>query len=93
LVEVVGSRRGTAVAPEHLHRLLAVELVARRESEQLHKLARLLQPPGALRDDHAVDRCLESAEQPETDIAHPGDSLDQRRSVGRWSGPRFVSAA
>src|SRR3954470_4302963 len=69
-MEVVRRRRRPAVAPEHVHRLLAVEAVARREGEQLHELARLLQPPGGLRDRGAVDGGSEATQQGYPDIAH-----------------------
>ena len=67
LVEVVRGRGRRAVAPEHVHRLLAVEPVAAGEREQLHELARLLQAPRAVGHDDAVDRRREAAEQLDAD--------------------------
>ena len=46
LVQVVRGRRRAEVSPEDVHRLLSVQSVSRREREQLHELARFLQPPG-----------------------------------------------
>ena len=76
LVKVVRSRRWIAVSPEHVHRLFAMQPVAGREREQLHQLARLLQPPGRRRDADAVHFGCESTEEPEVDIAHLDDNLD-----------------
>ena len=45
LVQVVGGGRRLAVAPQLVHRLLAVQAMAGRQREQLHQLARLAQPP------------------------------------------------
>ena len=55
LVEVVGGRRRGEVAPEHVHRLLAMEPVVAGESEKLHELARLLQSPGRVGHRNSVD--------------------------------------
>jgi hypothetical protein len=45
-MEVVRGGLRPAAAPEHVHRLLAVKAMVRREGEQLHKLTGLFQPPG-----------------------------------------------
>ena len=55
LVKVVGRRGRLTVAPKHIHRLFAVEAVARRERKQLYELTRLPQPPRLLRNRHIVD--------------------------------------
>ena len=72
LVEVVGGRRRGEVAPEHVHRLLAMEPVVAGESEELHELARLLQSPGRVGHRNSVDGRRETAEERQTDVAHLG---------------------
>ena len=54
LVQVVRGRGGTEVSPEDVHRLFSVQPVSRREGEQLHELARFLQPPGRRRNGNTV---------------------------------------
>ena len=83
LVEVVRRSRRTAVAPEHVHHLLAVEPVVWGECEQLHELARLLQPPGLLRHRLAVDGCGKAAQEGDRDACHrPEDALRSRPREG-----------
>ena len=72
LVEVVGGRRRGEVAPEHVHRLLAMEPVVAGEGEELHELARLLQSPGRVGHRNSVDGRSETAEERQTDVAHLG---------------------
>src|SRR5262249_9783136 len=84
LVEVVRGGRRPAVAPERVHRLLAVEPVARREREQLDELARLLQPPGALGNGDAVDAGGEAAQQGQSDIGHPGGMIYDGAARSYW---------
>ncbi len=74
LMEVVRRRGRPAIAPEHVHHLLAVEAVARRESEELHELARLLQPPGRLRNGHPVDGGCEAAQKDHADVGHRAEN-------------------
>ena len=64
---------GSSSRPERVHRLLAVQPVPVREREQLDQLARLLQPPGAVRHVDAVDRGAEAAEQPDLDLPHAAE--------------------
>ena len=71
LVEVV--RRGVRalLTPEGVHRLLAVEAMLRRERQQLHQLARLLQSPGPVRDGVTVGHGAEASEQLDPRFGHP----------------------
>ncbi len=73
LVQVVRGRGRAAVAPEHVHRLLAMEPVVAGEREQLHQLARLLQPPGRVGHLDPVDGGRKPAEERQTNIAHRGN--------------------
>jgi len=77
LMEIVGRRRRLAVAPEHVHRLLALKAMARRQRKQFHKLARLLQPPRRLRHRHAVDGRRKAPQQSHADVAHPPSMPDR----------------
>jgi hypothetical protein len=70
LVEVVRGRGRIEIGPEGVHRLLAVEPVAPGERQELHELARLLQPPGAVRHRLSADRGREAAEKPDRDARH-----------------------
>ncbi len=70
LVQVVGRGGGIELGPERIHHLLAVEPVAAREREQLHELARLAQPPGAVRNLGPAGRGAEPAEEPDRDLPH-----------------------
>ena len=63
LVEVVGGGGGVETAPEHVHRLLAMEAVLGGECEQLHQLARLLQPPDRAWYVDSVDGGRKTAEE------------------------------
>ena len=83
-MEVVRRRRRRAVAPQHVHRLLAVQAMAGREREQLHELARLLQPPRRLRDRHAVDSRGKAAQERHADIAHTPSMTDQAPFHKTW---------
>ena len=73
-MEVVRRRGRLAVAPEHVHRLFAVQAVARREGKQLYELTRLLQPPGRARDGHVVDSGRKAAQKGHTDVAHAAEN-------------------
>ncbi len=76
LVEVVrGGGRG-AVAPQHVHHLLAMQPMARREREQLDELPRLLQAPGPVGHRLAVDLGGKPAQQRDTDLAHGPSMTD-----------------
>jgi hypothetical protein len=46
--QVVGSRLTSEIRPEHIHHLLAVYAVTRRESENFHQVCGLAQPPRTL---------------------------------------------
>ena len=85
LVEVVRRRRRPAVAPEHVHHLLAVQPAVGSEREQLHELARLLQPPGLLRHRLAVDGGREAAQKRDRDAYHPPRGCPKQPSWGRAS--------
>ena len=63
LVQVVRGRSRGELAPEHVERLVAMQAMTACEREQLHELARLLQAPGGVGNDDAVDRGLESPQQ------------------------------
>ena len=76
LVEVVRGRRRVTVAPQRVHRLLAVEPVAGRHCEELHQLARLLEPEGSIGNRLAVYDGSESAQQPDRHLRH-GLSMPQ----------------
>ena len=70
LVEIVRRSGRSAVAPEHVHHLLAVQPVAGSEREQLDQLARLLQPPGLVRHGLSVHGGGEPAEKGDRDVCH-----------------------
>ena len=70
LVQVVGPGRGAELRPERVDQLLPVQPVPRCERQQLHELAALLQPPGALRHRLGLDRGREAAEEPDPDVRH-----------------------
>jgi hypothetical protein len=46
--QVVGSRLITEIRPKKVHDLLTVQAVTRRESENLHQVCGLAQPPRTL---------------------------------------------
>ena len=71
LVEVVRGRIRALLAPERVHRLLAVEAMLRGERQQLHQLARLPQSPGPVRDGLLVDHGAEASEQLDPRVRHP----------------------
>jgi hypothetical protein len=75
LMKVVRRRRRQAVAPEHVHRLLAVKAMTRCKREELHELARLPQPPRLLRHQHTVNSRPEAPEEGNADVTHPGELL------------------
>ena len=70
LVEVV--RRGVRalLAPEGVHRLLAMDAMLRSERQQLHQLARLLQSPGPVRDGVTVGHGAEASKQFDPRLRH-----------------------
>ncbi len=79
LIQVVGRRGRAPVAPEHVHRLLAMDAVVAGQREQLHELAGLLQPPGRVGHVDPVDGGRKAAEERQTNVAHRGD---QSRPMG-----------
>jgi hypothetical protein len=75
LVEVVGGFAHAKIGPEGLHNLLAVEAVARGQSEQLDEAPGVSQAPPTLFDEPRSNTQTESAEQPDTHhlkLAPPG---------------------
>ena len=86
LVEVVRGGRRLAVLPEHVHRLLAMEAMARGEGEQLHQLARLLQPPRRRRDRDVIDGGGEAAQQGHADIGHRSEKYHRPDSAIQIAG-------
>ena len=82
LVQVVRGRGGTEVSPEDVHRLFSVEPVPRRKGEQLHELARFLQPPGRGRNGNAVHLGREATQKADAYLTHPGDNLNRLLAQG-----------
>ena len=82
LVQVVRGPARLVFGPQQVDHLAAVQRASRGERQQLDERARLPQPPGALRNQLAVDRGRETAEEPDLD-AHRSDSTTlQRRGKG-----------
>ncbi len=88
LVQVVGRGGGIELGPERIHHLLPVEPVAAREREQLHELARLAQPPGAVRDLGPAGRGGEPAEEPDRDLPHRPRMTPPAPDVNHPAGDR-----
>ena len=82
LMEVVRGGARCTIGPEDVHRLLTVKPMSRRESEELHELAGLLQAPHRLRDRSPVDGGCEAAEQGHAHICHAG-SMTVRDLLGK----------
>jgi hypothetical protein len=70
LVEVVRRRRGRELAPQDVHDLLAMQPVIGSEREQLHELARLLQPPCRFGHRLAVNSGGKATEERDSDVGH-----------------------
>ena len=75
LMKVVRRRRRQAVAPEHVHRLLAVNAMTRCKREELYEFAGLLQPPRVLRHQHTVNSRPEAPQEGNADVTHPAELL------------------
>ena len=81
LVEVVRRRARLAVAPEDVHRLLAVKPMALGEREQLDELACLLQAPRALGHRGAIDRGRKATQERDGDPRHPTEDARTGRGT------------
>jgi hypothetical protein len=81
LVEVVGGFAHAQNGPEGLHNLLAVEAVARGQSEQLDEAPGLPQAPPILFDEPRSNAQTKAAEQPDAHhlkLAPPGSLSSSR---------------
>jgi hypothetical protein len=63
--QIVGGCPSPEVRPEEVHDLLAVQAVTRRESEKLHQVCGLTQPPRTLIYGPGAHRDTEAAQQPD----------------------------
>src|SRR5207248_11470248 len=69
-------RSRTQLRPEKVHRLLAMETMARREREQLQQRRRLASPPGLLGNLPVADAHAESTEQLDAELSQLLTSAD-----------------
>ncbi len=104
LVQVVCRRLGMLLRPERVHELLALELVPRRQGEQLDQVLRLAEPPVGVVDRSRADGDPKPAEQmDEQRLGRAGDlhsanarspcaRIQWRPAPGRHPGPSAVEA-
>src|SRR5439155_9019793 len=76
LPQIRRSRSRTQLRPEQVHRLLAMETMARREREQLQQRRRLASPPGLLGNLPVADAHAESTEQLDAELSQLLTSAD-----------------
>jgi hypothetical protein len=80
-MQIVRRRPRVAVPPERIHQLFAMKSMVGRKREQLHELARFLQPPPVVRHLLAADGGGEAAEQRDRDLSHATQNDRRERPV------------